>query len=119
MPCPYSHFLLTICSPQWIIALTCDFFPALYGFWSFLHHTLEFARWGEIAAINIVNIVAMCIVILIIYRLFKQLFDSEKIGFIAALIALIGTSFSLWALTSKDRSSSIITCSSGTSSSRP
>jgi len=31
------------------------FFPALYGFWSFLHYPLEFARWGEIAAINIVN----------------------------------------------------------------
>ena len=29
------------------------FFPSLYGFWSFLHHPLEFTRWGEIAAINI------------------------------------------------------------------
>jgi hypothetical protein len=55
------------------------FFPSLYGFWSFLHYPLEFARWGEIAAINIVNIVAMCIVILVIYRLFKHIFDSERI----------------------------------------
>ena len=84
------------------------FFPSLYGFWSFLHHPLEFARWGEIAAINIVNIVAMCIVILIIYRLFKHIFDSERIGFVAALIALIGTSFPLWALTGKDHSVSLL-----------
>jgi hypothetical protein len=55
------------------------FFPSLYGFWSFLHYPLEFTRWGEIAAINIVNIVAMCIVILVIYRLFKHIFDSERI----------------------------------------
>jgi len=27
------------------------FFPALYGFWSFLHHPLQFVRWGELAAI--------------------------------------------------------------------
>ena len=27
------------------------FFPALYGFWSILHHPLEFVRWGELAAI--------------------------------------------------------------------
>jgi len=55
------------------------FFPALYGFWSFLHYPLEFARWGDIAAINLLNIVAMCIVILIVYRLFKRIFDSERI----------------------------------------
>jgi hypothetical protein len=79
-------------------------FPSLYGFWSFLHHPLDFARWGEIAALNLLNIMAMCIVILIIYRLFKQIFDSEKIGFLAAIIALIGTSFPLWALTGKDHS---------------
>jgi hypothetical protein len=84
------------------------FFPALYGFWSFLHHPLEFARWGEIVAINIVNITAMCIVILVIYRLFKHIFDSERIGFVAALIGLIGTSFSLWALTGKDHSVSLL-----------
>jgi hypothetical protein len=84
------------------------FFPSLYGFWSFLHHPLEFARWGEIAAINIVNIMAMCIVILVIYRLFKHIFDSERIGFLAALIALIGTSFSLWAVTGKDHSVSLL-----------
>ncbi len=84
------------------------FFPTLYGFWSFLHHPLDFARWGEIAAINLLNIVAMCIVILIIYRLFKRIFDSERIGFVAALIALIGTSFSLWALTGKDHSVSLL-----------
>lgn len=84
------------------------FFPVLYGFWSFLHYPLEFARWGEIAAINIVNILAMCIVILIVYRLFKQIFDSERIGFIAALIALIGTSLPLWALTGKDHSVSLL-----------
>jgi 4-amino-4-deoxy-L-arabinose transferase-like glycosyltransferase len=51
---------------------------------------------------------AMCIVILIIYRLFKHIFDSERIGFVAALIALIGTSFSLWALTGKDHSLSLL-----------
>ena len=84
------------------------FFPSLYGFWSFLHYPLEFARWGEIAAINIVNIVAMCIVILVVYRLFKQIFDSERIGFVAALIALIGTSLPLWALTGKDHSVSLL-----------
>jgi hypothetical protein len=84
------------------------FFPALYGFWSFLHHPLQFARWGEIAAINLLNIMAMCIVILIVYRLFKQIFNSERIGFLAALIALIGTSFPLWALTGKDHSVSLL-----------
>ena len=84
------------------------FFPALYGFWSFLHYPLEFARWGEIAAINIVNIMAMCIVILIIYRLFKRIIDSERIGFVAALIALIGTSLALWAVTGKDHSLSLL-----------
>jgi len=29
------------------------FLPSLYGFWSFLDYPLEFARWSEIAAINV------------------------------------------------------------------
>jgi len=57
----------------------------------------------------------MCIVILIIYRLFKHIFDSERIyGFVAALIALIGTSFPLWALTGKDHTVSLLFIMLGT-----
>jgi len=83
-------------------------YPSLYGFWSFLYHPLNFNRWGEILAITFLNILAMCFVILIIYRLFKLIFDNEKIGFLGALMGLIGTSFSLWALTGKDHSVSLL-----------
>jgi hypothetical protein len=104
-----TKYILAILALLFFAAnLLLYFVPALYGFWSFLHYPLQFAHWGEIAAINFVNIMAMCIVILIIYRLFKQIFDSERIGFVAALIALFGTSLPLWAVTGKDHSVSLL-----------
>jgi 4-amino-4-deoxy-L-arabinose transferase-like glycosyltransferase len=39
---------------------------------------------------------------------FKRIFDSERTGFVAALIALIGTSLPLWAVTGKDHSVSLL-----------
>ena len=84
------------------------FCPALYGFWSFLYQPQDFECWGELFAITFLNIIAMSITSLIIYRLFKQIFDNERIGFIAAIIGLIGTSFSFWALTGKDHTLSLL-----------
>jgi len=83
-------------------------YPALDKQYSFLYTPLDFARWGEVIALNFLNIVATSIVILIIYRLFNQIFVNEKIGFIAALTVLIGTPFSVWALTGKDHSLSLL-----------
>ena len=49
-----TKYVLAILALIFFVAnLIMYFFPALYGFWSFVHHPLEFARWGEIAAINI------------------------------------------------------------------
>lgn len=73
----------------------------------FLFKPLDFDRWGEILSINLLNIAANSIIIAVVYKLFKQIY-SEKIGIFAAVVCLFGTPFSIWALTGKDHTLSLL-----------
>jgi len=72
-----------------------------------LFKPLDFDYWGEILSINLLNIIANSIVIVIVYKLFKQIFD-EKIAIFALVVCLFGTSFPIWALTGKDHTLSLL-----------
>jgi len=83
--------------------------PILIFFLINIYHfkPLDFARWGEILSINLLNITANSIIIAVVYKLFRQIYD-EKIGIFAAVVCLFGTPFSIWALTGKDHTLSLL-----------
>lgn len=65
---------------------------------------IDFSVWWELMSLQFLNIIFTVASILIIYHLFKQLFDSKVFGFFAGAFILFCTSITFWGVSGKDHS---------------
>jgi hypothetical protein len=68
---------------------------------------LVFEQWGALMAIQLLNIVATALIIVISYRIFTRYFRSTRLGEFGALYLLIATPLTFWAVASKDHTMSV------------
>lgn len=67
-------------------------------------HPIDFGAWWELMSLQFLNIIFTAASILIIYHLFKELFDSKAFGFFAGAFILFCTSITFWGVSGKDHS---------------
>lgn len=65
---------------------------------------VDFGVWWELLSLQFLNIILTAASILIIYHLFKRLFDSKAFGFFAGAFILFCTSITFWGVSGKDHS---------------
>lgn len=65
---------------------------------------IDFEVWWELMSLQFLNIIFTAASILIIYHLFKRLFDSKAFGFFAGAFILFCTSITFWGVSGKDHS---------------
>ena len=68
---------------------------------------LVFDQWGALMAIQLLNIVATALVMVISYRIFNRYFRSTRVGEFGAMYLLIATPLTFWAIASKDHAMSV------------
>ncbi|HXY87398.1 MAG TPA: hypothetical protein VEG44_03070 [Candidatus Acidoferrales bacterium] len=68
---------------------------------------LVFEQWGALMAIQLLNIVATALVMVISYRIFNRYFQSTRLGEFGAMYLLIATPLTFWAVASKDHAISV------------
>jgi hypothetical protein len=69
---------------------------------------LVFEQWGALMAIQLLNIVATALIMVISYRIFNCYFRSTCLGEFGAIYLLIATPLTFWAVASKDHTMSIL-----------
>jgi hypothetical protein len=65
---------------------------------------VDFEVWWELLSLQFLNIILTAASILIIYHLFKRLFDSKAFGFFGGAFILFCTSITFWGISGKDHS---------------
>lgn len=68
---------------------------------------LVFEQWGALMAIQLLNIVATALTMVISYRIFNRYFHSTRLGEFGATYLLIATPLTFWAVASKDHAISV------------
>jgi len=68
---------------------------------------LVFEQWGALMAIQLLNIVATALIMVISYRIFNRYFHSTRLGEFGAIYLLIATPLTFWAVASKDHAISV------------
>ena len=68
---------------------------------------LVFEQWGALMAIQLLNIVATALTMVISYRIFNRYFHSTRLGEFGAIYLLIATPLTFWAVASKDHALSV------------
>ncbi|MDD1721579.1 MAG: hypothetical protein LUP95_06300, partial [Euryarchaeota archaeon] len=69
---------------------------------------LIFADWGALMAIQLFNICAMAVTLLLALRIFTRYFADNRIAVFGGVYLLIATPLTFWALSGKDHSASIL-----------
>lgn len=70
--------------------------------------SLVFEQWGALMAIQLLNIVATALIMVISYRIFKRYFRSTRLGEFGAIYLLVATPLTFWAVASKDHTMSVL-----------
>lgn len=74
----------------------------IFSNWYFLK-PIYFPKWGELLSLELTNIIITSFIVLIIYQLFKKLFD-DKIAIFASFFVILATPVSFYAITLKHHS---------------
>lgn len=95
-----------------ILKLCTVFSVSLFVMNIALYKPILFEDWGELVSMQFFNIVITSITTVLIYQLFKAIFN-ERMGVFAALIFLFATPYSFWGVGVKDHALSVFLASAG------
>lgn len=89
-----------------VLRLCAGFSISLFVMNILLFKPILFEDWGELLSIQFFNIIITSIAVVLIYQLFKAIFN-ERTGIFAALIFLFATPYSFWGVGVKDHALSV------------
>ncbi len=81
---------------------------ALNAYFGTLMPALIFDDWGALMAIQLFNICAMAVTVVLALRIFTRYFADNRIAVFGAAYLLVATPLTFWALSAKDHSLSVL-----------
>jgi hypothetical protein len=69
---------------------------------------LEFDQWGALMAIQLFNILATSVIVLLSLRIFARYFADSRIAAFGAAYILVATPITFWAVSAKDHTASVL-----------